>query len=97
MYVANEWSQNRNALDDDGADDFGRVPDVRVRVAPEIPFIFRVAAVFPTSSDGGDDGDNHSEAHGEAETDLFDFAHVKVPGNEPWEGSHDEVHNDVVH
>lgn len=97
MDVAEKWSQHWDALDDDGANDFGGVPDIRVCVAPKVPFILRVAAVFPASSDCGDDGDDHSQAHGQAETDLFDFSHIQIPGNEPWEGSHDEIHDDVIY
>lgn len=74
--VADKWAQNGDALDDDGANDFGGVPYVRVCVAPEVPLVLWIAAVFPAGADGGDDGDDHSERHGQAETDLFDFAHV---------------------
>lgn len=95
--VAEEWAQHRDALDDDGADDFGRKPHIGVRVAPEVPFVLGVAAVFPAGADGGDDGNDHSEAHGEAEADFLHFAHVEVPRDEPWEGGHDEVHDDVVY
>lgn len=83
-------------MNDDGADNLGRVPDVRVCVAPKVPFVLGVATVFPASSDGGNDGDNHSETHGQTKTDFLDFAHVEVPGDEPREGSHHEVHDDVV-
>lgn len=97
MDVADEWSQDWDALDDDGADDLGGVPDVRVRVAPEVQCVLGVAALFPAGADCGDDGDDHSQAHGQAETDLLDFAHIQFPGDEPWEGSHDEIHDNVVH
>lgn len=97
MNIADEWSQHRNALDNDSADNLGGVPDIRVCVSPEIPFVFRVTAFFPASSDCGNDGDNHSQAHRQTQTDFLDLAHVQVPGNEPWEGGHNEVHNDVVH
>lgn len=66
-------------------------------VSPEVPFVFYVAVIFPAGSDRSDDGDDHTQAHSEAEANLFDFAHVQIPGNCPWESSHDEVHDDVVH
>lgn len=74
--VPDQRAQHWNALNNDGANDFGGVPDVRMRVTPEIPFVLGIAAVFPTSSNCGDDGDNHSQAHGQAETNLFDLPHV---------------------
>lgn len=62
--VADEWTQDGDALNDNGADDLGRVPYVRVCVAPEVPFVLGVAAIFPAGADRGDDGDDHSETHG---------------------------------
>lgn len=97
MDIADEWSQNGDTLDDDGTDDLGGVPDVRVRVAPEVPFVLGVAAVFPASADRGDDGDDHAKAHGQAESDFLNFAHIQVPSNQPGESGHDEVHYDIVH
>ena len=96
MDISKKWPQNRNALNDDGADDLGGVPDVRVCVAPEVPFVLGVATVFPASADGSNDGDDHSETHGQTKTNFLVFTHVEFPCDEPGEGSHHEVHDDVV-
>jgi hypothetical protein len=60
VHVAEKGPEDRDALHDDSADDLGGVPNVRVCVAPEIPYVFVVAFVFPASADGGHNGDDHS-------------------------------------
>lgn len=97
MDVPDEWSQNRYTLDDDRTNDLGRVPDVRVCIAPKVPFVLWVAAILPASSDRGNNGDYHSEAHGQTETDLLNFAHIEIVCDKPGKCSHDKVHDDVVY
>jgi len=58
--VADQRPQHGDALHDDGAGDFRRVPDGRHAEAPEVQFVFGVALVFPVGSDGCADGDDHA-------------------------------------
>jgi hypothetical protein len=60
VHVAEQRAQDGYALHDYGADNFGGVPDVGMRIAPEVPCIFLVAFVFPTGADCRYDRNNHS-------------------------------------
>lgn len=96
MDVSDQGTQDGYALNNDGTNNFGRVPDVRMCISPEVPLVFHVPIILPGSSDRGYNGNHHSQTHGYAEADLFYFAHIQIPSNDPWKGCENEVHDNVV-
>jgi hypothetical protein len=51
LHIPKQWSQDRYALHDDGADDLGRVPDVGHGVSPKVQFVLFVPVEFPAGAD----------------------------------------------
>lgn len=60
MEVPDQRAQIWYALDYDCTDNLGRVPDVGVGIAPEVPFIFDIALILPACSYSGNDGYYHA-------------------------------------
>jgi len=58
--IAEQRPEDRYALHDDGACDFGGVPDGRHTKAPEVPFVLGITFVFPLRSNRRLDGNDHA-------------------------------------